>query len=96
MNLGVEELERKKQNADREASVLEKLLKIDKEAAIVMAMDMLLAGIDTVRTALQAPDFFNLSDHSLTNISLDFVDDSRLPLSFSQKPGETGKIAPRN
>ena len=31
-----------------ENSVLEKLLKIDKQVALVMAMDMLMAGIDTV------------------------------------------------
>lgn len=31
-----------------EASVLEKLLKIDKHLAVVMAIDMILAGIDTV------------------------------------------------
>lgn len=31
-------------------SVLEKLLLIDRRIAIVMAFDMLLAGIDTVRT----------------------------------------------
>lgn len=33
---------------EREQSVLEKLLKIDKKVAIVMAMDMLMAGVDTV------------------------------------------------
>lgn len=31
-----------------EASVFEKLLKIDKHLAVVMAIDMILAGIDTV------------------------------------------------
>lgn len=34
--------------SDSEPSVLEKLLKIDKNVAIVMALDMLLAGVDTV------------------------------------------------
>lgn len=33
---------------EQEASVLEKLLKIDPKLAAVMAMDMLSAGIDTV------------------------------------------------
>lgn len=33
---------------EKEQSVLEKLLKIDKKVAIVMAMDMLMAGVDTV------------------------------------------------
>lgn len=35
--------------AESEQSVLEKLLKVDKKIAQVMAMDMLLAGVDTVR-----------------------------------------------
>lgn len=33
---------------DNEKSVLEKLIKIDKKIAMVMAMDMLMAGVDTV------------------------------------------------
>lgn len=33
--------------------VFEKLLKIDKHAAFVMATDMLMAGVDTVRTNIQ-------------------------------------------
>ncbi|XP_026464272.1 cytochrome P450 CYP12A2-like [Ctenocephalides felis] len=33
--------------SEHEASVLEKLLKIDRNVAIIMAMDMLLAGVDT-------------------------------------------------
>lgn len=37
------------QDETRELSVLEKLLKIDRRVAIVMALDMLLAGVDTVR-----------------------------------------------
>lgn len=35
---------------NREPSVLEKLLKVDKHVAVVMALDMLLAGVDTVKT----------------------------------------------
>lgn len=52
INRGIEELKKKKNdpNAVREASVLEKLLKIDRHVAVVMAMDMLLAGIDTVNS----------------------------------------------
>jgi len=34
--------------SDNEQSVLEKMLKHDKHIAVVMAMDMLIAGIDTV------------------------------------------------
>jgi len=33
---------------ENEQSVLEKLLKVDKKVATVMAMDMLMAGVDTV------------------------------------------------
>lgn len=43
--------QRMKQQAPKEydeMSVLEKLIKIDKKIAVVMAMDMLFAGIDTV------------------------------------------------
>ncbi|XP_026464275.1 probable cytochrome P450 12a5, mitochondrial [Ctenocephalides felis] len=46
-----EAVERIKSNpnpkSDSEAGVLEKLLKIDRKMAVVMAMDMLLAGVDT-------------------------------------------------
>lgn len=34
---------------ENEKSVLEKLIKIDRNIAMVMAMDMLKAGVDTVR-----------------------------------------------
>lgn len=37
------------QPSDKEPSVLEKLLKLDKHIAMVMALDMLMAGVDTVR-----------------------------------------------
>lgn len=36
---------------DSDKSVLEKLLLIDRRMAIVMAFDMILAGVDTVRLA---------------------------------------------
>lgn len=35
-------------NSNREQSVLEKLLKVDKQVGVVMALDMMLAGVDTV------------------------------------------------
>lgn len=35
-----------------EHSVLQKLLKIDRQYAIVMAFDMLFAGVDTVQSSL--------------------------------------------
>ena len=38
----------KPEKPENEKSVLEKLLKIDKKLAKVMAMDMLMAGVDTV------------------------------------------------
>ncbi|XP_017480601.1 PREDICTED: probable cytochrome P450 12c1, mitochondrial [Rhagoletis zephyria] len=37
-----------------ERSVLEKLIKIDRKIAIIMAMDMLMAGVDTTSSALSA------------------------------------------
>lgn len=45
----IEEIKIKPQDADKENSVLEKLLKIDKRVAIIMALDMLMAGVDTVK-----------------------------------------------
>uniref|UniRef100_T1H3Y1 Uncharacterized protein n=1 Tax=Megaselia scalaris TaxID=36166 RepID=T1H3Y1_MEGSC len=39
--------------APAEMSILEKLIKIDRKTAVVMAMDMLFAGIDTGRTFRQ-------------------------------------------
>lgn len=50
MDNGIKLLENrpKDQVTDREPSVLEKLLKIDRQVAIVMAIDMMLAGVDTV------------------------------------------------
>ncbi|XP_073817034.1 cytochrome P450 CYP12A2-like [Musca autumnalis] len=38
------------EKSDNEKSVLEKLIKIDKKIAMVMAMDMLMAGVDTTST----------------------------------------------
>lgn len=44
------EIEKRGPNTHGEESVLEKLLKIDKKVAIIMALDMLMAGVDTVCT----------------------------------------------
>lgn len=50
VNEAVERLEREPSNKpDHEKSVLEKLLKTDQQIARVMAIDMLIAGVDTVR-----------------------------------------------
>lgn len=46
----IEEFE-KNPSSGGEESVLQKLLKIDKKVAIVMALDMMMAGVDTVRCA---------------------------------------------
>lgn len=46
-----------RENSQREAGVLEKLLKIDKNVAIVMATDMLVAGVDTVQTQIDSIKF---------------------------------------
>lgn len=46
-------------NKDKtDQSILEKLLKINKDIAIVMAFDLLLAGIDTVSETLTYIIFF--------------------------------------
>lgn len=48
-----------KTDPDRsDRSVLEKLLEINREIAIVMAFDMLMAGIDTVRVLITDNEFF--------------------------------------
>lgn len=48
------EINKKDKNAtSSEESVLEKLLKMDKRVAIVMALDMLMAGVDTVGPIIQ-------------------------------------------
>ncbi|XP_064549419.1 cytochrome P450 CYP12A2-like isoform X1 [Drosophila montana] len=52
VNEAVERLEREPSNKpEHEQSVLEKLLKTNKQIAIVMAIDMLMAGVDTTTTA---------------------------------------------
>lgn len=49
VNEAVNRIEQHEQPQDNgEKSVLEKLILIDKKVAVVMAMDMLLAGVDTV------------------------------------------------
>lgn len=49
VNEALERLEREPSNKpEHEQSVLEKLLKTNKQIAIVMAIDMLMAGVDTV------------------------------------------------
>lgn len=51
----IDRIEEEKRNSggvekpENEKSVLEKLIKIDRNIAMVMAMDMLKAGVDTVR-----------------------------------------------
>lgn len=51
-----------KLSSDRsDRSVLEKLLEINREIAIVMAFDMLMAGVDTVSISL--PFEYNLFTH---------------------------------
>ncbi|XP_034487482.1 probable cytochrome P450 12a5, mitochondrial [Drosophila innubila] len=53
VNEALERLEREPtKKPEHEQSVLEKLLKIDKKVAIVMAMDMLVAGVDTTTSTL--------------------------------------------
>lgn len=40
--------EQPKTNNDREESVLQKMLRVDKDYAVLMALDMFFAGMDTV------------------------------------------------
>ncbi|KAM7361973.1 uncharacterized protein ACRADG_012837 [Cochliomyia hominivorax] len=57
INEAIERIEQERKNGvpekpDQEKSVLEKLIKIDKRIASVMAMDMLMAGVDTTTSTL--------------------------------------------
>ncbi|CAG9562981.1 unnamed protein product [Danaus chrysippus] len=45
----IEKLDVKNNNANEEKGVLQKLLEIDKDVAVIMASDMLLAGVDTMK-----------------------------------------------
>lgn len=48
MDKALEKLQNKSADDTGEMSVLEKLLKIDRNLAIMMVLDMLMAGVDTV------------------------------------------------
>lgn len=48
----IEEDKRTNTDPNRQQSILEKLYDIDRHVAIVMAQDILLAGIDTVSTLI--------------------------------------------
>ncbi|KAI8118151.1 Cytochrome P450 CYP12A2 [Lucilia cuprina] len=59
VNEAIERLEQERKNGvpekpDNEKSVLEKLIKLDKKIATVMAMDMLMAGVDTTTSSFAA------------------------------------------
>lgn len=45
----IEEMEKNRSTSGSAEGVLHKLLKIDKNIAIVTALDMMMAGVDTVR-----------------------------------------------
>ncbi|KAG5675034.1 hypothetical protein PVAND_004973 [Polypedilum vanderplanki] len=52
IDIAIKEMEKSESSSlNHEDSILRKLLKIDKKAAVVMASDMLLAGVDTTATA---------------------------------------------
>lgn len=57
INQAMERLKTMPQDADRELTVLEKLLITDPDpkTAIVMALDMMAAGIDTVTNSTKSP-----------------------------------------
>lgn len=48
IDTSIAEYEKNPTKEGADTSVLQKLLKIDKKVAIVMALDMLMAGVDTV------------------------------------------------
>lgn len=64
VHAGVERHEQRKTvgatASDIQHSVLDKLLEINPDYAVLMAFDMLMAGIDTVRTARQQQNLINL------------------------------------
>jgi cytochrome P450 family 12 len=49
INQTLDKLETKKLDEDEKSSVLQKLLKLDRNIAVGMSLDMMIAGIDTVR-----------------------------------------------
>lgn len=53
-----------------EQSVLEKLLKIDKKVATIMAMDMLMAGVDTVSHTRSVPRNIQFQLYSYARLQL--------------------------
>lgn len=52
VDAAVQRLDASKGSDRSDRSVLEKLLEINREIAIVMALDMLMAGIDTVSSSM--------------------------------------------
>lgn len=48
IDTSIAEYEKNPHKEGADTSVLQKLLKIDKKVAIVMALDMMMAGVDTV------------------------------------------------
>lgn len=52
---------------NREQSVFQKLLKIDKQVAVVMALDMMLAGVDTVSISFSNIKYQFLQRFNLIN-----------------------------
>ncbi|XP_072941563.1 cytochrome P450 CYP12A2-like [Epargyreus clarus] len=54
----MEQLQLKDQKSDDEKGILEKLLEIDEDVAVIMASDMLLAGVDTASNTMTATLYF--------------------------------------
>jgi hypothetical protein len=61
INQAMERMKAMPENPDRELTVLEKLLITDPDpkTAMVMALDMMAAGIDTVRNSMKSPSRVN-------------------------------------
>jgi hypothetical protein len=47
-----EAMKKMEKKNESDVSVLEKLLQIDRKVAVVMALDMILAGVDTVKSII--------------------------------------------
>lgn len=93
----IENLEKNpnKWDEDREPSVLEKLLKVDRHVAVVMALDMLLAGVDTVSNVWNLTSLTLRPKRFEIRISdIDIIDE--LFVLFGKEPGKAREIAERS
>jgi hypothetical protein len=79
VNKAIEKYEKNPSNSENAESIMEKLLKVDKQIASVLSTDMLGAGIDTVSV------FFILNYKYLISYFVDFVRTCQSPLLPREK-----------